>query len=141
MNTKIKLKFFAFIFLGLSVVALYSCKKDEDKKVPPTIELEASAGYTNADTTVAAGDSIHVGVNAERTEDELNTFDVSVFYDGATTSTSIHNEVLSGSDSDDGFDRDIDFAVRNQAGTEKYVFTVTDKDGNIAQTSFTLTVQ
>jgi hypothetical protein len=141
MNTKIKLKFFTFIFLGLSVVALYSCKKDEDKKVPPAIELEVGAGYTSADTTVVQGDSIHVGVHAERTEDELNTFDVSVFYDGAATSTSIHNEALSGSESDDGFDRDIDFAVRNQAGTEKYVFTVTDKDGNIAQSSFTLTVQ
>lgn len=141
MNTKSIFKFFTMLFVALSIVAYYSCKGDEDKKTPPTIELESGAGLTNADATVAQGDSVHVGVHAERTEDELNTFDVSVFYDGASTSTSIHNEALSGSESDDGFDRDIDFAVRNQAGSEKYVFTVTDKDGNISTQSFTLTVQ
>jgi hypothetical protein len=142
MNTKNSFKLFAMLFVAWSVVTVISCKKDEDKREPPVIELESGTGLTNADATVAQGDSIHVGVHVERTEDELNTFDVSVFYDGSTSSsTSIHNEVLSGTESDDGFDRDVDFAVRSQAGTEKYVFTVTDKDGNIAQASFTLTVQ
>ena len=39
------------------------------------------------------------------------------------------------------YDKDVTFTTRNQAGTEKWIFTITDKDGNIAQEQFVLTVQ
>ena len=140
MNTKTSFKFFAMLFVALTVTVLYSCNKNTDQKTPPDIELESGAGLTSADATVAQGDSVFTAVHVVKTEDELNTFNVSVFYDGATSSSSLVNEIISGSEQD-GFDRDFNFAVRTQAGTEKYVYTVTDKDGNIAQTSITLTVQ
>ena len=38
------------------------------------------------------------------------------------------------------YDKDYDFTVRNQAGTEDWSFTITDKDGNIAKLSIKLTV-
>jgi hypothetical protein len=89
---------------------------------------------------VAHGDSVLFGIIAEKTEDELLTFDVSVAYDGASSTNSILNEDVFSTGAD-GFDKDVKVGTRLQAGTEKYTFTVTDRDGNIAQKSVTLTVQ
>lgn len=118
-------------------LAFSSCKKDEH--IPPNITFKTTAGYTSADATVAQGDAILFGIDVQKTEDELSTFDVSVSFDGGSAS-SIQTEAISGTEQD-GFDRDVNITTRNQAGTEKYTFTVTDRDGNITQKSITLTVQ
>ena len=39
------------------------------------------------------------------------------------------------------YDKGCNFSTQNTAGTEKWIFTITDKDGNIAQEQFVLTVQ
>jgi hypothetical protein len=120
-----------------ATITIVSCEKD--KHVPPNITFKTGAGYTASDATAATSAAILFGVDVEKTEDELNTFDVSVSFDGGTA-ISIQTEAITGSE-EDGFNRDVNVTTRTVAGTEKYTFTVTDRDGNIAQESLTITVQ
>jgi len=142
MNTMLKSKFktMAAVLLLLSVVVtIFSCKKDEH--TPPDVTFKTGTGYTSTDATVGQSEPILFGVNAEMTEDELSTFDASVSFDGATpTSIAGYPETISGTD-EEGFSRDIPVTTRAVTGTEKYTFTVTDRDGNITQEFLTLTVQ
>lgn len=134
----------AFSLLVLTTLSVFvsSCKKDEDEdeRNPPAVSFKTDAGYTFADDTVGQGDTIKVGIVATKTEDELNTFNVSYNYDGASTSTTYYNYSLSAAEYD-GYSKDTTFVTRSVAGTEKWSFTITDRDGNITTKSFTLTVQ
>jgi hypothetical protein len=129
----------AAMLLAIAIITFISCKKDEH--IPPNITFKIAAGYTSADATVDTSAAILFGIDVQKTEDELKTFDVSVSLDGATaTSIAGYPETLAAAD-EDGFSRDVAVITRNVAGTEKYTFTVTDRDGNSAQKSVTLMVQ
>lgn len=127
------------LVLGFSLFII-SCKKEKDEHVPPNVSLKTSTGYTSADATVAQGATIKVGFVAEKTEDELKTFNVSHAFDGASTTITDQTFTLE-NDEEDHYEKDYTFTTRAQAGTEKYIFTITDRDGNIAQKTITLTVQ
>ena len=131
--------FFPLFFLALSFFTLLSCEKDEGKL--PAIEFKTGAGYVSADKTVAQGETVLVGIDASKTEDKdvLKTFNVSVSFDGGA-STSLLTQTLSGSEGDH-FETDFPMTARNQAGTEKYTFTVTNRDGLTNSVALTLTVQ
>lgn len=123
----------------MAVLALaYSCEKD--KRVPPALELKSGSGYVYTDTTLGLQDTFKVSVKATKTEDELNTFNVSYAYDGASTTTTSQNITLSKSQYN-GYENDFSLVTRNQAGKEKWVFTVTDRDGNVTNKSVTITVK
>ena len=127
--------------LAVALIAvLASCKKDEDPREPPDLEFKTGGSYTSADATVGQGDSILVGIEATKTEDELQNFNVSYAYDGATTTTTYLNDPLTGAE-EEFYETDVTFVTRNQAGTEKWSFTITDRDGNITTKAITLTVQ
>lgn len=115
-----------------------SCEKDEH--VPPNVSLKTGAGYTSTDAAVAKGTAVTVGFVAEKTEDELKTFNVSYALNGATTTTTAETVTLSSSE-EDHYEKDYTFTTQNTAGTEKWIFTITDRDGNIAQKQIVLTVQ
>jgi len=116
-----------------------SCRKEADAHVPPEMNFVTGAGYTSADVTLAQGDSILVGVVVHKTEDDLRTFNISYAYDGAANSTTLYNYVLTAAEYLN-FSHDHVIHTRNQAGSEKWTFTVTDRDGNVTQKSITLTV-
>ena len=126
-----------FVMLALTL-AVVSCEKD--KHVPPNVSLQSGAGYISSDATVAQDTTLTVGFVAEKTEDELKTFNVSHAYDGATTTTSDTTIALTSAEADH-YEYNYSLTTRNQAGTEKWIFTITDRDGNIAQKAITLTVQ
>ena len=130
----------AILIAAVLVISVASCKKEEDAHVPPDVQFKTGTGYTSDDATVAAGDSVLVGIIATKTEDELKTFNVSYAYDGATSTTTAFNLPLSGSQ-EESYTTDYTIATRSQAGTEKWSFTITDRDGNITTKSITLTVQ
>jgi hypothetical protein len=125
------------LVISLGTFLFASCEKDAH--VIPKVTFKTASGYTSADGTAAKGASLLVGVKAEKTEDELKTFNVSVAYDGSATTTSQYNKTLT-SKEEDGFETEYTIVTRAQAGTEKWSFTVTDKDGNIATQTITLTV-
>jgi hypothetical protein len=121
-----------------TVIFLSSC--DKDKMIPPTIDFTTTTGYTFADTHIALNTAFKIGVDAKRTEskDDLKTFSVTRSYDG-TAATTVENLTLTSAQAAE-FTKDYNFITRNAAGTEKYTFTVTNKDGLITTKSITITV-
>ena len=132
-----KTKILVFITI-LGVVFISSCEKDE--MVPPTIDFTIGAGYTATDAHIALNTSFKIGVDAKRTEDkdDLKTFLVTRSYDGAAATT-VYNLTLTSAQAAE-FTKDYNLTTRNMAGTEKYSFTVTNRDGLITTKSITITV-
>lgn len=131
-----------FLITLMAVVALAtfsSCEKDEGKL--PDISFKTTAGYTSGDVTVTAGDTLTVGINAEKTEDKdvLKTFNISRSYDGGTDAT-VYSYTLTSAE-EDAFSYDYELITRSTAGTEKYTFTITNRDGLINQVSLTVNTQ
>jgi hypothetical protein len=129
--------------LNLAVITMVtftisSCEKD--KGILPDISFKAGAGYTSTDASIAKNTNFLVGINAARTEDKdvLKTFNASVSFDGGS-STTIYNEVLTTAQGDN-YTYDLNLTTRNQSGTEKYSFTITNRDGLINTITITITV-
>jgi hypothetical protein len=132
-------KIFLFGFLTLALIS--SCKKKKsDPHVPPNVSFKTGGIYTSGDKTVNRNDSVLVGIIATKTEDDLKSYNVSYYYDGATSSTTFYNYLLSASEIN-AYDHDIKIMTRNQAGSEKWVFSIVDRDGNITQKTILLSVQ
>ena len=124
--------------IGAIFFTFTGCKKD--KHIPPTVTLKTTAGYTSANATIAKNLLIKVGIIADKVEDDMLSYNVSYAYDGASTTTTSQSFTLSGTEQQH-YDKDVTFTTRNQNGSEKWTFTITDKDGNIAQQQIVLTVQ
>jgi hypothetical protein len=127
---------FAFTVL-LLIAALFSAC---DPHKPPRIKFKTDAGYTSADATVAKGALIKIGVIGDKVEDDMKTFNVSYAYDGSTSTTTKETFTLT-KDEENHYEKDYEFNVRNEAGVENWYFVITDRDGNIAKLSLTLTVE
>ena len=138
MKTTIKQLLIATIaIIGLSTFS--SCEKDEGKA--PSIEFKTDAGYVSGNQTIAKGAAFVVGIKASKSEkkDVLKTINVSYSYDGAATTTTYSNDGIDASQ-EDNYDHDFALTARNQTGTERWIFTVSNKDGIINSVEFTLTV-
>jgi len=138
-KTKSILKFNTTVFIALFAALIFAgCEKD--KHIPPNIALKTGTGYTSADASVGKNVAVKVGITADKVEDDMVRYNVSYAFDGATTTTTSQEFTLTGTDQQH-YDKDVTFNTRNQAGSEKWLFTITDKDGNIAQKVIVLTVQ
>jgi len=128
------------MLLTATLLIFQGCKKEKDKHVPPDVTFITTTGYIYSDTTLPTDTTVQVGIVATRTEDELRTLNVSHSFDNSTATVSDTTIAVSGNEVG-GFTRTINISTRPNAGTEKYIFTVTDKDGNITTKSLILTVQ
>lgn len=126
------------ILMVLFLAICYSC---EDEVEPAaTIEFKTGTGYTALDGSVAIGSSVTVGVIATKAENNLKSYNVSVAYDGAYTTTTVQNFIIP-KEEISLYEKDVNFTVRNQQGIEKYYFTIVDTDGNVVQKTLTFTVE
>ncbi|MEO6305259.1 MAG: hypothetical protein ABIP51_19015 [Bacteroidia bacterium] len=135
------LKLIALIALTVVMISA-SCKKkkEADPHVPPDVVFKTGSGYTTADRTINKKDTITVGITATKTEDDLKSYNVSYAYDGNATSTTFFNYVLNANEAN-SYSNDIKIIARNQTGTEKWIFSIVDRDGNLTQKTIVLTVQ
>ena len=135
-------KFTKSMFPVIAIAILALTQTACDKGLLPNIAFKTGAGYTSADATVAKGAAIKVGIDASKAEsaDVLKTFNISTKFDGATSPTTVKSETLTGTQGD-AYSTDFSFTTRNQAGTEVYIFTVTNRDGLIGTKELKLTVQ
>ncbi|MCB0431429.1 MAG: hypothetical protein H6585_10300 [Flavobacteriales bacterium] len=124
----------------LATTLLTSCKKETDPHIPPDVVFKTGAGYTSSDATVGMNDTLLVGITATKTEDDLKSYNISYAYDGTTTTTTFYNYLMQASEYT-GYSKDTTLITRNTAGTEKWVFSIVDRDGNITQLTLNLTVQ
>jgi len=136
MNIPFK-KSILFLVLAFGIIS-FSCKKDE--MIPPTIDFTTGTGYTSTDSHISLDTDFKIGVTAKRTEDkdDLKTFVVTVSFDGEAATT-IDNVTIPAAQAGE-FTKDYDLTTRNAAGTEKYSFTVTNRDGLITTRIITITV-
>ena len=125
----------------LPLLFLLFCIGCENEQEPAaTIEFKTNTGYTYQDATISKGSSLTVGIVADKAENNLKGYNVSVSYDRAATTITVHDFTIS-SDENTHYDKDVNFTVRNQKGTEKYYFTIVDVDGNIIQKTLNFTVE
>ncbi len=127
-----------YAMVSLLFISTSSCKKDAGTL--PDIFFKTGTGYTSANATFARNTSFKVGINAAKTEKEdvLKTFNISVSFDGGASST-IYLETLTAAQGDN-YTYDLTRLTRNQAGTEKYTFTITNRDGLINSITLMITV-
>ena len=132
-----KISFFAVILSAILFIS--SCKKDEGKL--PNIAFKTVAGYISANGSVPHDSVFVVGITASKAEsnDVLKTFTATKSFNGGADST-IYTETLSGS-LGDNYSKDLPIMSGHTAGTEKYTFTVVNKDGLKNSVSVSLTVQ
>ena len=120
--------------------AFSACKKETDPRIPPDVRFKSGTPYLSGDTSVHKLDSLIVGVKATKTEDDLKTFNVSVSYDGRTDTETKFNEVLAVGQRE-SYEKDFWIHARDTSGSEEWIFSVVDRDGNITQKKILLTVQ
>ena len=128
-----------FIFLPIAIISI-ACKKQNDPHIPPDVVFKTGGNYTSTDLTVGLEDTLTIGIVATKTEDDMKSYNVSYAYDGSTTTTTFYNYLLDATEYT-SYSHDIDITTRNQAGTERWVFSIVDRDGNITQKTINLTVQ
>lgn len=127
-----------FVTASIFSLSMFSCKKDEGKL--PDISFKTGTGYTSTNASVARNTAFKVGINAAKTEsnDILKTFNITVSFDGGTPAT-VYSETLTAAQGDN-YTYDFNRTTRNQAGSEKYIFTITNKDGLVNSLTLTITV-
>ncbi len=130
-----------YIVLLLVVTALISCKKKKtDPHVPPNVTLKTGTNFITADCTLSKQDTVWVGITATKTEDDLKSYNVSYAYDGVATTTTFYNYLMNANELT-GYSKDVQIITRNQTGSERWVFSIVDRDGNITQKTIKITVQ
>lgn len=128
------------IALVAITIFIISCKKDEGKL--PNIAFKTGGSYTNADVTLAGNSAVTIGIDASKAEkkDVLKKFNISKSVNGATNVTVLDKE-LSGADAD-AYTYDYATTLDTIKGqTNKYTFTVTNRDGLTNQVAVTVTVK
>ena len=121
--------FIAILLFTAFSLSLSSCEKD--KHIPPSLTLKTGSGYTSADVSVAKNQTITVGITADKMEDDMLTCNVSYSYDAVASTTTFQNFSLSGAEQQH-YEKDVMITARNLAGTEKWFFTITDKESTDA---------
>lgn len=124
--------------LATALINLSSCEKDEGKL--PNITFKSTTGYTHADASVSSGAAILAGINASKAEDKdvLKTFNISKSVDGQAATTVVNTTLTSAQE--DSYSVDYPIIAGAAGHTEKWSFTVTNRDGLTNTVSFTLTV-
>lgn len=129
MRNLLRISFFILLLIG--------CKKDEQ---PPTITLKTGSSYTSTDVVLPPGTQITVGVDAYKTTDELKLFYTEVAYDGSNTAYLVAR-AYTGPTEKEHYSTDVSITLRNQTGTERWIFNVNDANGRITKKELRITVQ
>ena len=128
------------LLLFVAIASIPSCKKDEGKL--PDIKFKIASGYTFSDEVKSPGSTITIGIIAAKTEKEdvLKNFNISQSVNGGSPFT-VFNKVLTGSEGDNyayDFTTTLDTVVGQ---TDKFTFTVSNRDGLVNQVALTTTIQ
>lgn len=130
------------VLLSMTLMAgalfVTSCSKDETTDPGPSLNFKGGSGYTSDDKTVAAGESILVGVMAASSNvsnDKLTKFTLTSTYDNSTTT--VVDTILNSTTFD--MDFDLTFSAAS-VGENRLKFEITDKGGKTVSKDFVVTV-
>lgn len=125
--------------LGIAAL-LSSCKKDAGRL--PNVVFKTGGTYTSADASITGGTTIIIGINANKTEDKdvLKKFNISKTVNGAAATT-VYSQDLSGAEGDN-YTYDYNTTLEATVGqTDKFTFTITNRDGLVNQVFLTVTIK
>lgn len=130
----------ALTVIASSAILFTACEKEEDEGLLPNISFKTGGSYVSKDTTVAPSTTLLTGINASKTEDKdvLKVFSVTRTISG--TDSTIVTENLSGAQGD-SYSRDVTLTTRAVAGSEKYTYSISNRDGLVNTVTLTVTVQ
>ncbi|MBK9983933.1 MAG: hypothetical protein IPP15_16465 [Saprospiraceae bacterium] len=129
------------IFKLLSIIAIITaCEKDAGKL--PNIDFKTGLTLISEDTSLTAGTSITIGINASKADDKdvLKKFTVSKSVNGGTATT-VYTQDLSGAEGDSYTHEYTETLAGNAGDIIKYTFTVTNRDGLMNQVFLTITIK
>jgi len=131
------------LLLLAGAMVFTACKKDEDDPTPvdltPVLTFIGNAGYTSADATLTVGSTFKVGVNAaENTTSKKNIETFKVVRTFNNTPTTVYEEDNIGSAN---YTWEDDLTANAIAGTERWTFTVTDKDNLVKELVLNITTE
>src|SRR6478672_3654610 len=118
------------LFVLSFFLAVVGCTKD--KRERPSASLKTDESYTYADATTDTSTLVKFGFVADKTQNPLKIFNVSVVFDGNPTVYNVESFTLSNEQATH-FERDLSIKTHPTASIEKWIFSVTDADGNSAQ--------
>lgn len=130
------------LFLATVIVmGLLACKKKKvDPHVPPDVVFKTGGKYISGDVAAGKKDTLLIGIVATKTEDNLKSYNASYAYDGTSSTVTFYNYLLSENEYE-SYSKDLQIITRNQAGSERWVFSIVDRDGNITQKTINIVVQ
>lgn len=138
-----KLSFYLIaILLGIATV-FTSCKKDDDPATPvdlnPIIAFNTGAGFTFQDVTIAAGDSILVGVVATSNPSsgkKIESFQIYLIVDNVPQTPIVDSSGINST----AFTANYWIKFLN-AVSGKFYMEITDKDGKKSTATFNIVVE
>jgi hypothetical protein len=134
-------RFLRFILPLILIMFIAGCEDEEDEnETPAVIEFKTGEQYISEDASVSKGAVITVGIVADKGENNFKRYNVSVAYDNAVTTKTVQEFRIS-DDENVHYEKDVTISVRNQAGKEKFYFTISDTEGNLVQKAVTLAVE
>ena len=134
-------KLVAVFCIGGALLFFVDCKKKKvDQHIPPDVSYKSGTKFITGDCTLPKQDTVWIGITATKTEDDLKSYNLSYAYDGAGTTTTFFTYYLNSSEYN-SYSKDVQIITRNQAGSEKWISTIVDRDGNITQKTILITVQ
>lgn len=142
---KKQIKFLSsLVVISIAIITFSSCNKEEDEMRNPSISFKTGGAYIAADAPVTAGDAVLIGIEAEKAEGEeedvLQHFNISKSLNGGAATTVFDVDLTTAEE--DMYDYDFNTTASTTVGdTEKYTFTITNRDGLIGQVSLTITAQ
>ncbi len=133
-----RLSFLFAILVMASVPFFTSCSKDTTTAdVKPTINFIGGTGFTSGDVTLNAGDAIKVGISAfSNSSSKAKLKNLKVVRTFNNTPFVALDSTFS---TTDAFNITLESFAYPAAGTERWTFTITDKDGESAEISFNIT--
>lgn len=113
--------------LGLVIIALSACKKEEPDTPPPTIRFVEESGFVFQDTLLALGETFKIGILADNPAANLTNFiirvetdDIETFLDSGMNAPSL------------SYEKSIQKGIKE---SEKWTFIIRDRSSNSSQIS------
>ncbi|MCB0734181.1 MAG: hypothetical protein H6608_12120 [Flavobacteriales bacterium] len=134
----LKLSFLA-AFVALGAFMFSACTGGGDEPTTnPKLNFLAGTGYTSGDVSIAAGSAFKIGLVGSH-DSKIETLKIRVSYNGGANvipdNCTICDTTINATD----FTIDYENMVESTPGTEKWSFTIADKDGNSTTETITFT--
>jgi hypothetical protein len=130
-NPRLEMKSTRILLLAIFfAMVIFSCRKETEPGIGPSIEFKVDTGYVYNDDTVLIGKTFNVGIIAKKGDVNITNFIIKVSNDSLTTylDTGVNTASLSVYKT----------IIKGLAPKDTWTFIVRDKDGNSTSLSFNI---